>query len=286
MNASLVMSERSGIAIDEAGHKTWLKWHRGHRFAGDISFTAQRIGEAMALGASIEIDLVRFNGPGFAVLHDETLNRATTGEGRVLDATESDLRGLHLRDPFGEPTSHPVLMIDDLGRLLSGVSRDCGAVLQLDLKENSAAIRGEDIAAFAAAISPVAQSVILSAGDPEAVERMSQAIPDMPIGYDPCHDGAIERLKGSHDFEGFVAEAVAASPRAQTIYLHHQLVLFADEAGCDLVAAFHRADRRVDAYTINSAIPAALPVVRRLLALRVDQITTDDPVGLEMLLRG
>lgn len=280
------MSERSGIAIDQAGHRTWLKWHRGHRFAGDISFTGQRISEAMALGASVEIDLVRFNGTGFAVLHDETLNRATTGEGRVLDATESVLRGLHLRDPFGEPSAHPVILIDDLGRLLSGISRDNGAVLQLDLKENSVAIRDEDIAAFAAAISPVAKSVILSAGDPEAVERMSQAIPDMPIGYDPCHDGAIERLKDSRDFEGFVAEAAAASPRAQMIYLHHQLVLFADEAGHDLVAAFHRAGRRVDAYTITSAIPAALPVVRQLLALKVDQITTDDPVGLETLLLG
>lgn len=128
--------------------------------------------------------------------------------------------------------------------------------------------------------------MILSAGDPEAVERISQAIPGMPIGYDPCHDGAIERLRDSRDFEGFVAEAVAASPRAQMIYLHHQLVLFADTQGYDLVAAFHGADRRVDAYTINSAIPAALPVARRLLALKVDQITTDDPVGLEMLILG
>jgi glycerophosphoryl diester phosphodiesterase len=286
MIGSLAMSERSGIAIDEAGHRTWLKWHRGHRFAGDISFTGQRISEAMALGASVEIDLVRFNGAGFAVLHDEMLNSATTGEGRVLDATESELRGLHLRDPFGAPTEHAVLLIDDLGRLLSSVSCDGGAVLQLDLKENSCAIRDQDIAAFAAAIAPVAGSVILSAGDPEAVERMSQAIPDMPIGYDPCHNGAIERLRDSRNFEGFVAEAVAASPRAQMIYLHHQLVLFADEAGYDLVAAFHRSSRRIDAYTINSAVPAALPVTRHLLALKVDQITTDDPVGLEMLLLG
>jgi len=278
--------DRNGIAIDHAGHKTWLKWHRGHRYAGDISFTGQRIGEAMALGASIEIDLVRFNGAGFAVLHDETLNKATTGEGRVIDATESDLRALHLRDPFGEPTAHGVMLIDDLGQLLKRVARESGAVLQLDLKEDSPDIREEDIAAFAAAISPVAKSVILSAGDPEAVERLSQAVQDMPIGYDPCHHGAIESLKESRDFDGFVTDAVAASPRARMIYLHHQLVLFADDAGYDLVAAFHRAGRSIDAYTINSAIPAALPVVRRLLALKVDQITTDDPVGLESLLLG
>ncbi len=280
------MSERNGIAIDTEGHKTWLKWHRGHRYAGDISFTGQRIAEAMTLGASVEIDLVRYNGAGFAVLHDETLNQATTGSGRVLDATESLLRTLHLRDPFGEPTAHPVILIDDLGRLLADTKVHDHAILQLDLKEQSTAIREEDIAVFATAIGPVARSVILSAGDPEAVERMSQAVPDMPIGYDPCHDGAIERLQDSRDFEGFVADAVSASPRAQMIYLHHKLVLFAEDAGYDLVAAFHRADRRIDAYTINSAVPAALPIVRRLLALKVDQITTDDPVGIEALLLG
>lgn len=286
MIESLATLDRSGIAIDQAGHKTWLKWHRGHRYAGDISFTGQRIAEAMALGASVEIDLVRFNGAGFAVLHDETLNMATTGEGRVIKATESELRALRLRDPFGEPTAHKIMLIDDLGHLLQGIDREGGAVLQLDLKEDSPAIRDEDIAAFAAAISPVAQSVILSAGDPEAVERLSLSVPEMPIGYDPCHHGAIERLKESRDFDGFVADAVAASPRARMIYLHHQLVLFAEDAGYDLVAAFHRAGRSIDAYTINSAIPAALPVVRRLLALKVDQITTDDPVGLETLLLG
>ena len=47
---------------------------------------------------------------------------------------------------------------------------------------------------------------------------------------------------------------------------------------------FHAANRRVDAYTIKSADAEALIVAQRLLSLKVDQITTDDPEGLAALL--
>lgn len=278
------MSDTTGVAIEADGHLTWLKWHRGHRQAGDISFTRQRIAEGMALGASVEIDLVCFAGDGFAVLHDEVLHPATTGEGAVSDASADYLRSLYLRDSGGRQTENPVMLIDDLGRLLEEIDCHPAAVLQLDLKEFSVRISEADVAVFAKAIAPVAKSVILSGGDAVAVERLSRAVPHMPVGYDPCHDGAIERLMESRDFAGFVTDAVAASPKATMIYLHHKLVLFADAAGFDLIGAFHDAGRRIDAYTINRAVPDVLPDVRRLLALKADQITTDDPAGLQALL--
>ncbi len=63
-----------------------------------------------------------------------------------------------------------------------------------------------------------------------------------------------------------------------------RIVLYADQMGFDLIDAFHEAGRSVDAYTINADTPSALPGVRRPLELKADQITTDDPVGLERLL--
>jgi glycerophosphoryl diester phosphodiesterase len=100
------------------------------------------------------------------------------------------------------------------------------------------------------------------------------------VGYDPCHFGAIEALKADRDFSGFVERALAASPRAEMIYLAYPLVLFAADNGFDIVAAFQTAGKRIDAYTIKSADAETRPIVERLLAARVDQITTDDPVGL------
>ena len=60
------------------GHRTFFKWHRGRRTITDPVFTGQRIIEGMRLGASVEVDLVRHASNGFAVLHDETLDRETT----------------------------------------------------------------------------------------------------------------------------------------------------------------------------------------------------------------
>lgn len=275
----------AGLYIDHKGHRTWLKWHRGRRTITDIPFTAARIAEGMRLGASVEIDLLRFAGEGFVVLHDEDLYPATTGRGSVAEASRDVLRSLFFRKSDGTASSDPVFLLDDLVDLIKQEGAHPDACLQLDMKSDSSEIREQDIAAFVRAVKPMASSMILSAGDAEAVTRLSDALPDLPIGYDPCHFGAIPRLMESRDFEGFVEGACLASPRAQMMYLEHQLVLFADAHGFDLTGAFHERGCRVDAYTINRAVPEVLPIVERLLELGVDQITTDDPIGLEALIK-
>jgi len=69
------------------------------------------------------------------------------------------------------------------------------------------------------------------------------------------------------------------------IYLAWQIVTLSADAGYDIVAAFHRHGRRVDAWTIKAADADTVPVVERLLGLKVDQITTDDPEGMAALIR-
>jgi glycerophosphoryl diester phosphodiesterase len=275
-----------GIFLERDGHKTWLKWHRGHKQAGDISFTWERIAEGMRLGASLEIDLLCHAGGGFAVLHDKTLDRATTGTGPVATATPEHLATLNLRDAAGNPTDHPAMLFDTLCQRLAGQQCGDGALLQLDMKEGAAALGERQVASFAAAVEPVKHLVILSGGDAEAVSRLSAAVPGMRIGYDPCHFGVAEETARTGEYERFVATALADSPNAEMIYLEYELVLTAERAGFDLVAAFHAAGRRIDAYTITGATADNHPAVGRLLAAKVDQITTDDPVGLELLMTG
>jgi glycerophosphoryl diester phosphodiesterase len=88
----------------------------------------------------------------------------------------------------------------------------------------------------------------------------------------------------SGDYAAFVAGALAASPRAEVFYLDHELVLFAAARGFDLVAAFHAAGRRVDAYTLTRGDARGVAAAERLLALEVDQITTDDAEALHAAL--
>lgn len=268
------------ISVTRNGHRTFFKWHRGRKTAADPVFTGTRLVEGMIGGASVEVDLVIHAERGFAVLHDLMLGRESTGHGAVLAKTAAQLRALHLRDNGGQETAEPVLLLEDLSALLTGKPIHPEAVLQLDFKEDATALDAAALTNFAKSVGQMAPHMILSSGDAVAVDLLTTAAPDIRVGYDPCHDGALERLAISGDFDGFVADAVAASPRATMIYLAYPLVLAADDAGFDMVAAFHAQNRRIDAYTIQRVDAASLVAVERLLALNVDQITTDDPQGL------
>ena len=50
------------VSVTRNGHRTYFKWHRGRRRAADPVFTGRRILEGMALGASVEVDLVIHGG--------------------------------------------------------------------------------------------------------------------------------------------------------------------------------------------------------------------------------
>ena len=268
------------IALTQCGHRTFLKWHRARRRPSDPVFTGRRILEGMALGASVEVDLVVHADGGFAVLHNLELATETTGRGRVRDTSAATLRGLRLRGNDGRPVADRVMLLEDLAALLARGGAHPEALLQLDYKEDAAALTPRAIATFAETLAPVAPRFILSSGDAASVAALTGGAPGVRIGYDPCHTGAIGRLTASRDYPAFVAAALAASPGAELVYLDHALVLFAADDGFDLTAAFHAAGRRIDAYTIKRADAAGLAAARRLLALRVDQITTDDAEGL------
>jgi len=272
------------IYCERAGHRTWFKWHRGRRRASDPVFTGARIVEGMRLGASVEVDLLVHRDRGFAVLHDPTVERETTGSGAVAQLGADDLRRLKLRDNNGQPTSEPVMLLEDLAGLLASSGIHSDALLQLDFKEDAAALDPEALDNFRRSIGPVAGHMILSSGDAEAVRSLTDIVTDLRVGYDPCHGDALEQLFASRDYAGFVEGAVAASPRAEMVYLAYPVVLEARDDGFDIVAAFHAHGRRIDAYTIKTADAATLPIVERLLACGVDQITTDDPEGLSALL--
>lgn len=273
-----------GISIRHKGKTTMLKWHRGRRAGSDAVFTGKRIIEGMQLGASVEVDLERHGSGGFAILHDETLDRETSGTGRVVDHNATALRQLFLRDNEGNILTEPLMLLEDLSALLKNIEIAPDAVLQLDLKNSAKDLGPDDVAAFADAVAPWTANMLLSSGDAAAVEMLSAAVPDLRIGYDPCHDETLAVLLNTQNFEGFVAAALAAAPKAEMIYLYYLLVDAADKAGHNIIKPFQDAGKRVDAWTIRTINAETRPIVDRLLALGVDQITTDDPIGFEKAL--
>ena len=272
------------IAITRNGHRTWLKWHRGRRKASDPVFTGGRILEAMRLGASVEVDLVVTADRGMAVLHDLTLDRETTGHGPVAQAKDATIRGLNLRGNDGAPIADRVMLLDDLCVLMAEGRVHPEALLQLDYKEDETVLDAQAIAKFGRATGPVAGNIIISSGSAAALRLLTGAAPGMRSGYDASDEERFRAALAGGTLQGFVDDAVAALPGTDMIYLYWEIVTGAAEAGFDIVAAFHRHGKRIDAWTIREASAEMRPHVERLLGLRVDQITTDDPEGLMALM--
>ena len=268
------------LFIERNGHRTWLKWHRGRRQLSDTAFTGARIEEAMRLGASVEVDLVVHADHGCVILHDLTLERETTGSGRVRATGADALRQLKLRGNDGRPVSDPVMLLEDLLALLGRHAPLPEALLQLDFKEDLAALTPQLVAGFAAAATPLSGYLILSGGDVDAIGALAASVPMLRTGYDPCHGSSLDRLAARGNYSAFISDALAAAPEAAFIYLDYQVVLAAQNSGFDIVAPIHQAGRMVDAWTIPTADPSFIPLIERLIALKVDQITTDDPEAL------
>jgi glycerophosphoryl diester phosphodiesterase len=268
------------LYLERDGHRTWLKWHRARRRAADPVFSRARILEGMRLGASVEVDLVVHGGGGMAVLHNLSLEEETTGTGPVRAADAATLRALHRRANDGNVLPDRVMLLEDLCAELRQERPHREALLQLDFKEDKAALDPRTISAFGKAIGDLGLHMILSGGDLAAVTALVSAAPGVRMGYDPCHGGSLDALRVSGDFAGWIGEALEAAPGAELIYLAHEIVLAADDMGVDLIGLVHANGRRVDAYTIQRVMPASLRLAARLVALGADQITTDDPEGL------
>lgn len=271
-----------GIAIQAGGHRVRLKWHRLQRQADDLAFTPRRLREGLVLGASMEVDLRRHAGHGFVCLHDETLDRETTGKGPVAAATTETLRRLTLRREDGTPSGEGLILLEDLADI-ARMDGDRHALLQLDLKEDDQAIDDGLIEGFRRTLACIAGRCIVSGHDWQAVSRLAEAVPELRRGFDPCADDTLEQLRDAQDCRVFIADGLAAAPEAETIYLDYRIVLAALEKGVDLVEPCHAAGKTVDAWTLNPDHPRAAESLWHLIALKADQITTDAPEDLETL---
>jgi glycerophosphoryl diester phosphodiesterase len=259
-----------------------LKWHRLQRRPEDLAFTPRRLREGLILGASMEVDLRRHADHGFVCLHDETLERETTGRGAVAETNTETLRRLTLRGADGGPSGEGLILLEDLAEI-ARMDGDRHALLQLDLKEDDAALDAGLIEGFRRIIACIAGRCIVSGHDWTAVSRLAASLPELRRGFDPCADDTLDQLRDDKDFRMFIADGLAAAPEADTIYLDYRIVLAALEMGVDLIAPCHAAGKTVDAWTLNPDHHRAAESLWHLIALKVDQITTDAPEALEAL---
>ncbi len=269
-----------GLEIVHDGHRTRLKWHRLRRSWDDPLFSAEVMAEGFRLGASMELDLKARADGGFVVLHDDVLEGETTGQGEINRLTRAQIEPATFQD------GRALVYSEELASLLSTAHPD--ALLQFDMKDGWAAIGDRGVAHLRAHFSNLPCPVMVSCHDPDVIVAVREQLPNLLRGIDPS-DKLVEMIRRD-GWDGVMAdlEADLTGPTApETVYLEWHLVLEAMKRDLDLIALCHKHGARVDAWTFTLADPAAdfsdaeWQDFSALMALRPDQITTDEAVATE-----
>jgi glycerophosphoryl diester phosphodiesterase len=247
--------------------------------AGDVDFTAARLREGLAAGASMEIDLRRHAERGFVCLHDAVLESETSGSGPIASATIADLRTLRMRGSDGAITEEPLLLLDDLVEIARDGHPD--AVVQFDLKEHLANLDEATISSLAHLIMPRAGRFLLSGDDWNAVREIGRRVQGLKLGFDPSELPEAAVLRTGDDFHGFTRFILQTAAEASIIYLDYRIVLSSLTSGYDMIDGLHTGGKIVDAWTFDIVSPGSLTDLSRLIASGVDQISTNDTIALE-----
>ena len=157
----------------EAEEQTIISAHRGGPTPGLPENAIETMDALLhAAPAIMEVDVAQSSDGVLFLLHDDTLDRTTTGTGEAAAQAWKELEALHLRDPAGWTTPYRIPTLDAALEWAKGRT-----ILQIDFKRSAsyektvAAIRESDMA----------HSVILIAYSLEGALRLHALAPEMTI---------------------------------------------------------------------------------------------------------
>lgn len=133
----------------------------------------------------IECDVRKSKDGILLLMHDETLDRTTTGSGKVSDFTLADLKNLRLKDPQGEITDYQIPTLNEVLRWAVG-----HAILELDVKKGVEA--GEIINAIE--IADALPHVAVITYNLEQVGVYRDLHPELTIAASAASEEGVERL--------------------------------------------------------------------------------------------
>lgn len=226
--------------------------HRGaSAYAPENTLAAFEL--AVQQGAdAVELDVKLTADRRVVVIHDATVDRTTNGTGRVADLRLAALKEL---DAGRTGARDPGQKIPTLEEVFEAV----GQTVFLNIELTNYQSVADDLPWITAELVQqhgMSGRVLISSFNPLALHRTRKALPGTPTG-----------LLARSGWPGVWARAWARGPCPhQALHPHHSDVTDA------LVAAVHRRDRRVHAYTVNDR-----DHIRNMFRLGVDGIFTDDP---------
>lgn len=210
--------------------------------------------DAIELDAKLTVD------GHVVVFHDQTLDRTTGAQGRVIDSKLVDLRRLDAGSHFdvayrGEP-------IPTLSEVFDLVGRQTYFNVELTNYASVTDRLPEKVAEIVKKYN-FAERVMFSSFNPLALIRIRRILPAVPVG-----------LQAIHGRQGAWARSWIG-----TFMRYQSLNLALEDVDERLVKRTHRRGCRMLVYTVNQSED-----MRRLFHLGVDGIFTDDPLNARRIL--
>ncbi len=298
-------------AIPFAGRRVLLKYHA--LLSGTGAHPPNSLSallEVLAGGVEvIEFDVHAIADGHYLLIHDDTLDRETTGNGKVARCTAASVHALRLRGSDEAPA-----LLSDFVPLLAAHRRPLK--VQVDLKD-AFPLSAEEAGGFLRAIAPLSANPHLSVvvgcvGDwnLRTLRRLNPALavgldillyldvpvpefPRLPLrvnvyGYLDDHPlGYAPTLPVSEYLVDRLESLCTLVPGAGEVYLRAEFILKAIADGINPIEVVRRqlgGAVVVDAWTLNADHPRAGERLHSLLHAGVDQITTDSAQQLPPLL--
>jgi glycerophosphoryl diester phosphodiesterase len=266
-----------GVAVEHDGRRVLLKWHKLRRAADDPPFSLANLRAGLACGASLEIDIRLLADGAWVCLHDDVLDEETDGHGRVAGLDSEAIRRLRIAGAGFAPP-----LLTEVTALVAAAP-ETGACLQLDLKEPAKTLTEAGVESFVAAIAPVAGRCLLSGVEFDPVARLGSGVPGLRLGYDPYELAEGRDLADRRTMEAFVAEVFAIAPAADAFYLYHRFVGAALALGFNPLKRLKENGAIIDIWTLDPTTPRVIAILEEVIAAGADQITTNDPPGIDRL---
>jgi glycerophosphoryl diester phosphodiesterase len=217
--------------------------------------------QALALGVdALEFDLHMTADGEVVVLHDPTLERTTTGAGRVRDLKLADLAGARLKARDGTVTDE---LIPTFAQVLDLASKGSAELLpEIKVDANRQRYDGiEDKVLALVRERGLSARTTIQAFQPETIRRLRELEPKARTMLLVAR-GDVERDRARP------AEAVrrARDLGATDLGMNHRLI------DADVMAAARADGIRVSAWTVNDEAD-----IRRMIDLGVDVVMSDRP---------
>ncbi|TYA94742.1 glycerophosphodiester phosphodiesterase family protein [Seonamhaeicola marinus] len=192
-NTNKVEDKQSSKLLEQFAYNpdspTIISVHRGGKglknFPENCLETLQYINDSIK-NVIFEIDVAKTKDDVLVLMHDNTLDRTSTGSGQIANKTYKDLQSINLKDDFGSPTSYKIPIFKNVLEW----AKTNNVVLTIDIKRSVAV---EQVVKLINEVGAQDVSIIITY-DMEQAERAYKIAPELVLSVSARNEKELDWL--------------------------------------------------------------------------------------------